>query len=208
LIADCANLVAAGKIYGSPRSYPPGEPTIRNSLRRLYIKLARLWYRLVTLKSSPRKIALGFALGVFIAHTPTLGVQTILTLSLAALLKVNPISATVGVYMSNPVTMVPMYALCYRVGAWVVNASPGNGLEVSGEGFFWGLLSLGKTGLTWMWVEFVGALIVGSLNAIIAYFVAMFAVVRFRRARLNRHMKEMKERLEEDPQDEDQQPDR
>jgi hypothetical protein len=189
VISDGADTIAPHAIF-----FPPGDLTIRTRLRRLYIKLARLWYKLVTLKSSPRKIALGFALGVFIAHTPTLGLQTVLALSLAALLKVNPVSATLGVYVSNPFS----YALCYRVGAWMVGMSPGEGLDLTGDGFFWAVLALGKTGLTWMWVEFMGALVVGTLTALIAYFAALFATVRYRSARANRHMKEMKERLEED----------
>lgn len=201
---DYAILDGADKIAPPLIVFPPGDLIIRTRLRRLYIKLARLWYKLVTLKSSPRKIALGFALGVFIAHTPTLGLQTVLALSLAALLKVNPVSATLGVYVSNPFS----YALCFRVGAWMVGMSPGDGLELTGDGFFWAVLALGRTGLTWMWVEFVGALIVGTLTAIIAYFAALFATVRYRSARANRHMKEMKERLEEDGEEEGQESDR
>lgn len=147
----------------------------------------------MTLKSSPRKIALGFALGVFLAFTPTFGVQTILTLSLAALLRVNPISATVGVYVSNPLTVVPMYALCYKLGAWILGVSP----VIQGEELSWGLLSLGKTGLSWMGVEMVGAIFVGGVSAMVGYFVALASVVRYRRARLNRRIEKMRQRLED-----------
>ncbi|MFW5914902.1 MAG: DUF2062 domain-containing protein [Planctomycetota bacterium] len=168
-------------------------------LKRLYLKLVRVWYRLVTLKSSPRKIALGFALGIFIAPTPTLGFQTILALLLSTLFKVNPVSAVLGMYVSNPLTIVPMYALCYRVGAWVLGVPPDNPMDwFSGE---WTTIT--RAGLSWIAVESVGAVIVGGSAAVVGYFVTLWGVVRFRRARLNKRIKKIRERLSEPPEEEE-----
>lgn len=162
-------------------------------LRRAYIRLQRLWYKLVTLKSSPQKIALGFAMGLCVAYTPTIGIQTVLVLALAALFRVNPVSATVGVYMSNPVTIVPMYALCYKVGAWILGAEPAfDNIDFSAS-----LLSLSKEGLYWIGVEAVGAVVVGVVTFPIAYLVALWVVVGYRRARLNRRIERMRAQLEE-----------
>lgn len=175
------------------------KKSIRRYMRRAYIKLERLWYKLVTLKSSPRKIALGFALGVFIAYTPTFGIQTVLVLSLAALLRINPVSATVGVYVSNPLTVFPMYWLCYKVGALILQVEPlGENVNFSQS-----LLSLSKTGLSVIGVEFVGSLVVGTVTFPLAYGLALWVVVAYRRARLNRRVKRMRERLEQPGDDED-----
>ncbi len=174
------------------------KKTLLRYSRRAYIKLERLWYKLVTLKSSPRKIALGFALGVFIAYTPTFGIQTVLVVSLAALFRINPVSATVGVYVSNPITIWPMYWLCYKVGSVILQAEPlGKDIDFSQS-----LLSLSKTGLSVIGVEFVGSLVVGTVTFPLAYFVALWGVVAYRRMRLNRRIKRMRERLEQPEEDE------
>lgn len=165
-------------------------------LRPIYDKLAKLWYKLVTLKSSPRKIALGFALGIFLSFTPTLGFQTALALGLATLLRVNPISAAAGVYLTNIFTAWPLYALCYNVGSWVAGVEPHLGPLVPQTHAGWGLFAhFTKLGLKWIAVEFLGAIIVGGISAVPAYFLALFAIVRYRTARLNRRIQRVRARM-------------
>jgi hypothetical protein len=71
---------------------------------------------LSALDDTPQRIALGTAVGIFIGLTPTVGIQMLLVLLVAPLLPFNRVSALVTVYISNPVTMVPMYYLNYKVG--------------------------------------------------------------------------------------------
>ena len=169
-------------------------------LRRIYRRLAGVWYKLVTLKSSPRKIALGFALGIFLSFTPTLGVQTAMAIGLAALLRINPISAALGVYLTNPVTAVPIYAVCYTIGAGLLGVSQHAVQHVGPQkegGFLLRVLSLGKSGLVWMGVEMAGAVTLGLPSAVAAYFAALAGIVNFRRARLNRRIERMHRRIAE-----------
>ncbi|MFW6457069.1 MAG: DUF2062 domain-containing protein [Planctomycetota bacterium] len=166
-------------------------------LQKAYIKLQRIWYKLVTLKSSPRKIALGFAVGACIAYTPTFGIQTILVLASAALLRVNPVSAMIGVYISNPITVVPMYMFCHRVGTWILGIEP----VLENADFSRSFMNLSTMGLKWVGVTFVGSVPVAIITAPIAYGVALWAVVRFRRIRLNRRIERMRKRLENPPID-------
>lgn len=179
---------------------------VRQTWRKVYRRLYRLWYRLVILKSSPRKVALGFALGVFIGLTPTMGIQMIITVPLAAVLGVNPISAVAGTYVSNAFTFVPLYVFCYWVGKHflsLLGLEVGAGLHldrirnVSALREFLDLLrSGGGTVLRWMAVEFVGSLIVGPIMAVPSYFVVLFLLVRFRSATLKRRTRRMRERME------------
>lgn len=169
-------------------------------LKKLYHRLRQIWYRLVVLKSSPRKVALGFALGVFISFTPTFGCQIALVVALAALLRFNPVSATVGVYVTNFVTVVPLYVLCYKIGCWVIGYEPGSGLGLAGvwrESGFYGLLLLGKRGMRWIAIESIGAVIIGTLSGVPSYFLVLFGVVRYRRARLARRYRKLRERMGE-----------
>ncbi len=75
---------------------------------------------ILMLDDTPHRIALGAAIGMFVAMTPTVGLQMILVLLIAAvtspLFDFNRVAALVMVYVSNPVTIVPIYWLNYRVG--------------------------------------------------------------------------------------------
>ena len=81
----------------------------------------RQWLRtILQLEDSPRSIALGTALGVFVALTPTVGIQMVIVMVIALLtkpfLRFNRVAALVAVYLSNPVTVVPIYWFNYRIG--------------------------------------------------------------------------------------------
>lgn len=69
--------------------------------------------------ASPHQLALGLAIGVFVGFLPCMGVQTWVALPIAFLLGGNKPLAVAGVWISNPVTFVPFYYLCYRVGMQV-----------------------------------------------------------------------------------------
>lgn len=165
-------------------------------LRRIYDRLRKLWYKLVTLKSSPRRIALGFALGVFLAYTPTFGVQMPLALGMATVLKVNPISCLVGTYLTNVFTVWPIYVLCHGLGSWVTGVEsvfiPRNPEPTT----WWSsLVYISKLGLQWVALELLGATICGTLSAVAAYFLMLFAVIRYRTVRLNRRIRRVRARI-------------
>eukprot|EP00913_Durusdinium_trenchii_P008940 g8406.t1 len=66
-------------------------------------------------------IAMGTTVGMFIGMTPTVGIQMIIVMCVAILTKrffeFNRVAALITVYISNPVTMIPIYYFDYRVGA-------------------------------------------------------------------------------------------
>jgi len=80
--------------------------------------------RILMLDDSPQAIALGTAIGVFFGMTPTVGLQLILVMITSAftrkLFYFNRAAALVTVYISNPVTIVPIYYLLFWVGSWLV----------------------------------------------------------------------------------------
>src|SRR4030067_3096057 len=71
-------------------------------------------------KESPHRIAMSFALGVFWGMSPLLGIHTIGAFFTAWLLGLNRFVAVVGVYVTNPWTIVPIYSFSLLVGARVV----------------------------------------------------------------------------------------
>ena len=68
----------------------------------------KLVARLLTINDTPHAIALGSAIGLFLAMTPTVGVQVILAVAICTVVRANRIAAVVLVFVSNPLTMLPI----------------------------------------------------------------------------------------------------
>lgn len=72
------------------------------------------------LNDSPHSLALGVTMGVFVAFTPTVGIQITIVVILGTLLRANRIAAVAMTWISNPVTMIPMYYAYYLLGLFVL----------------------------------------------------------------------------------------
>jgi len=72
---------------------------------------------ILTLKDSPRKLALAFAVGVFIGMSPLLGLHTVLGIAFAWVFRLNRVVTVTGVFVTNPWTIVPIYTFSTWVGA-------------------------------------------------------------------------------------------
>ncbi len=133
--------------------------------------------------------ALGF--GIFVAFIPV-PMQTILAAAGAIWLRFNLPLAVAMVFITNPLTMPPMFYFTYKVGVWLLNAPPKPfQFELS---FEW---LMERTGAIW-WPLLTGSLVVGVIAGIIVYFGVRFwwriMVVRRRR----RSFKMRRSRMEND----------
>jgi uncharacterized protein (DUF2062 family) len=100
-------------------------PTTGHSKRRrIVIPFRALFKWLVRLRRSPRAIAGGFTLGIFIAFTPTIGFQIPLAILLATLLNLNRPAAILSVWVTNAATMAPIYTFNYWVGSLFLSGPP------------------------------------------------------------------------------------
>lgn len=72
---------------------------------------------------SAHAVAMGTAIGVCIAFTPTIGLQMIIAAVLATALRVSRAAAVIPVWITNPVTIVPIYSFTYWLG-WQVTGGP------------------------------------------------------------------------------------
>ena len=104
------------------------------------------------------------AIGVFISWLP-LPMHMAMAAALALLLRVHLPLAVIAVWVSNPLTTVPMLYFGYRLGLMLLGLDPGAaGFEFS---------------LDWFGTEFVrvwqplllGSVVAGLLSAALAYFV-------------------------------------
>ena len=84
--------------------------------------LLYLYYRCVRIHGRPREVAMGMAIGLAVGMTPTMGVQMLIAIALAAVLGQSKIAGGLGVWISNPLTALPLYLTTYRVGKWSLAA--------------------------------------------------------------------------------------
>ncbi len=71
---------------------------------------------ILQVKETPHRIALAFALGVFMGISPLLGLHYIGGFFLAWIFRLNKFVTLIGVTVNNPWTIVPIYSFCVWVG--------------------------------------------------------------------------------------------
>lgn len=144
-------------------------------------RIKRFAKSLIGINDSPKKIALGVAIGVFWGILPTFGFAILFSVPTAFLLKANRLSAIAGTFVSNPLTWPFIYPLGWKIGQQILGLPPAD----FSEGFFrvQNLLSLGKSLM-------VGSLVGNSLLAtpisLVSYLVVLMAVARYRRRHTSR----------------------
>ena len=76
------------------------------------------------LRSTPKAIAGGLGLGTFIAFTPTMGIQLILAVLAATFFNLNRPAAVIPVWITNPITVAPIYTFNYWLGCRIWEGPP------------------------------------------------------------------------------------
>jgi uncharacterized protein (DUF2062 family) len=134
--------------------------------------------RFLKIRGTPREIGLGFALGVFLAFSPTMGAQMAIAVFVAALLKWNKLSAAVGVWVSNPLTAPLLYTLTYLTGAWIlqIGNKPPSATALESPSAFITLLQ--KTPDI-LYALLLGGVILGLPAAMAGYLFAYTAVKKY-----------------------------
>lgn len=146
----------------------------------------RRWLdQLLHTHDTPQRTAAAYALGIFFGFSPFLGLHTILGLGLAFALNLNRVAVLLGIYSNLPWILPAYYTLATIVGAAILrvqvpprllhdltaaveNASWSGFREVAGR-----LAPLG-------WAYMLGSTLGAVILALIAYRVALAAVVAHR----------------------------
>jgi uncharacterized protein (DUF2062 family) len=169
-----------------------------NQRKNYFFKLRPALRWLVKLRGSTRAIAGGFALGTFIAFTPTVGIQMFLGAVFATLFNLNRPAAIIPAWITNPVTIPPIFAFNYWIG-YLLLGGPSvtsvynqlieicnklatlNMFQISEQ--FMAFVYLGKA----IFIPLIiGSVVVGAVCAVIAYWLALrilFYLNRKRRAK-------------------------
>jgi len=144
--------------------------------------------RLLAIDDPPERTALAFAIGVFIAFSPFLGLHTIMATAIAFLFRFNKVAIYTGTFLNNPfLTLVPIIIASYGVGAFILGRPlriPDEGLELlknprifSGE--YYRLLFVQSWGIVWTFS--VGAMALSVVCSLIAYPLTLRALRAYHR---------------------------
>jgi len=187
--------------------------------RRLRIFLFR---RVLHADDSPHRIALGASIGLFVAWTPTIGIQIVLAIAVAHLLRANKASTFPVIWVTNWFTAAPIYYFNWVVGHAIVRGrfehsreirrkmldvfrNPQGELVIFDRLFdadFWQQI---RSAMLHFGVDlWVGSLIVGMVLAVLLYLPSRWLVVAIRRRRaarrqLRRQRRQAQAAAESDP---------
>lgn len=126
----------------------------------------------------PEDVAAGWALGMFVGCAVPFGLQLVVSVPLALMMRVSKVGATLGTLLTNPVTIW----FIYPAQTWLVNKalfggslSLANLMEVE-----WTWEAVRKLGAEAMASFFLGGLLLGIVLTPLTYFAVKRLVVRYR----------------------------
>ncbi len=136
---------------------------------------------LLNLNDSPKKIALAFSVGVFIAFSPILGFHTLMVVLVAWLFRLNPLALIIGAFVNNPWTFTPLYGGCLWFGVYLYGGAsvfP----QVSWQNLTF--LAFIENLKPYIGPFFLGTILMGIFFAVISYFMTYYFIRQFRKSRL------------------------
>jgi len=147
-------------------------------------------YRVLHVDDTPHRIALGLAIGVFVAWTPTIGFQMILTVLLSALLKANKFVGVPFVWISNPLTVPFIYGPNYALGSFLLgrkDAKPNFVQAIVLEGgWLETVRAWWSETLKVFWPLWIGSLLTALVIGGVSYLAVRYAVRTYREHRVGR----------------------
>ena len=162
---------------------------LRLRIRRLRERtLEFVYHNVLHADDPPHPLALGIAIGVFVTFSPTVGFQMAIVVFLAWLFSANKVVGVPIVWITNPITIVPVFYTCYRVGRLM--------LQRPSVGFaWWAQLSHPPAG----WLEgiefysqrfaliaaplWLGSVVIGFLLGVASYYLSSYAIYGYRMKR-------------------------
>ena len=94
-------------------------------IKKLLRKIKKHFNEVLKLKTTPHEIALGFAIGAFIAIFPTFGLAPLIGIVIVLIFKkISKISLFSGMLVFNELVLIPIYALGYKIGEFIFSGEP------------------------------------------------------------------------------------
>lgn len=148
-----------------------------------------LWVRfkdrvrgVLTIKDTPNRLAISFSVGIFIGLSPLIGIHTVLALAAAWIFRLNRLTTMSAVYVTNPLSIIPIYTFCTWVGIMIL------GSDVVLPYIDWNHLTIGDFlyDLRYLLMPFVvGSTVVAFTSAAVCFFLIRGAAERAQRQKLS-----------------------
>ena len=160
-------------------------------------RLVRYYYnKAVREKGTPEYIARGWGIGMFIGFAVPFGLQLIVSIPLAFLLKGSKLGATVGTLATNHFTIFIIYPFqCWLgsrlLGSSITFAEIEKQLEMVFKNQDYAtLFSLGKTLIASF---FIGGFLLAFISTPICYYTVKYLVIQYRRRKELRQKKKQEQ---------------
>ena len=146
--------------------------------RRWAMLMGRLRRHIVKEKLPPEDIAAGWALGMFIGCSIPFGLQLIIAIPLAMMMRVSKLGATLGTFITNPATIFIIYpAQTFIVNKLLFGGSLTFSRLMETE---WSWQAVRKLGAQVMASFFLGGILFAIIMTPLTYFFIKRIVVRHR----------------------------
>ena len=141
-------------------------------------RVQRVFESFLHLDDTPRRIALAFGIGVYIAFHPLLGLHTVMGLGIAFAFRLSRAAMLAGVYVNNPWTLAPLYVAGTSLGCWLLGvpltAVSGIEWDLARRDFSHLLVSLRP----YLWPYVVGNTVLGVAAGFVGYASLRWALER------------------------------
>lgn len=133
------------------------------------------------LRESPHRTALAFAIGVFIAFSPTYGLHTLSVVFCAWAFRLNFLALFLGALINNPWTLIPILGGTLWTGVLLLDipSTPAIDWEHVTTETLWHTVS------PYILPFVLGGCVLGAAAALIAYPLARWVLSRYRTAPVN-----------------------
>ncbi len=162
---------------------------IKSSIPRRFLLRIQQWKnRVKNFQGDPHFVAMGMAIGVFVAATPSMPFQTAIAVALAFILRSSKAAAAIAVWLSNPITFPVFYLASYKVGALLFGISAV--YDPGGEP-----VDILKLGAEVTIAAVTGGIIIGLCLAVATYFITRKIYTKIRSCEKLNHNNACESRL-------------
>ena len=152
-------------------------------IRRIKNKIKHHFSEVAKVKTSPESIAIGFAIGTFIAVLPTFGLGIFIGLLVVLVFeRVSKISLVAAFAVFNPAIEFALYALNYSIGYSILA-----GREVSEA-----TVDIYNNLFIYTQRLFVGSVVTATVLGVFSYFLIYYSVKAYQKRFLTELMEEYK----------------
>lgn len=153
--------------------------SLKNLFSFNYLKRASLFYflKLIRVKDSVDKLAIGFACGAMVSFTPFIGFHFFLAIIFAFILRGNIVASLIGTFIGNPFTFPFIWIFIYRVGNVFFKNDQNFSLQFTFESLF-------NQGYEILAPMLIGSLIVSIPIWFITFFSLKFLILSFKKRKV------------------------